>query len=172
MYLLFMMSVFNNFPVFHWSLRRNQCCAVHTRGYLRKYSMFNLLRRFFIGKEFIGDDEGRWLRINQHYLNGPAFGGLIGTAHGFGRFLQDQLRPESVLFSPETKRQFEMQQTDGAGRAIAMTLGWHIRASRGQVIFSKRVAEAGFTARCASIPKLVSPRLSWPIARRFVLAIS
>lgn len=46
---------------------------------------------------------GRWLRIEPHYVNGPAFGGLIGTARAFGAFLQDQLRPQSTLFDEPTR---------------------------------------------------------------------
>jgi D-alanyl-D-alanine carboxypeptidase len=51
-----------------------------------------------IDRELIGDYSGGWLEIRGHYPNGPAFGGLVGTANGFGKLLQDQLRPRSVLF--------------------------------------------------------------------------
>ena len=69
---------------------------------------------------------GDWLRLKIHYLNGPAFGGLVGTARGFSLFLQDQLRKESVLLGRETRRLLETRQADSAGRPISMTLGWHI----------------------------------------------
>ena len=70
----------------------------HANGYLKKYSLMNLVKGFVIDRKFVGGYEGDWLRLNSHYLNGPAFGGLIGTARGFSRFLQDQLRGESVLY--------------------------------------------------------------------------
>jgi D-alanyl-D-alanine carboxypeptidase len=71
--------------------------AHHATGYLEKYSFMNLAKRFLIDREFIGAYDGRWLRIESHYPNGPAFGGLVGTARGFGKFLRDQLRDHSAL---------------------------------------------------------------------------
>lgn len=116
----------------------------HANGYLKKYSLMNLVKGFLIDRKFVGDYEGRWLRLNGHYLNGPAFGGLIGTARGFGRFLQDQLRGESVLFAPQTKSLLETRQTDGAGRPIPMTLGWHVGETSGAAFFFKEGGGGGF----------------------------
>lgn len=116
----------------------------HANGYLAKYSLMNLVKGFVIDRKFLGNYEGHWLRLKGHYLNGPAFGGLIGTARGFSRFLQDQLRTQSVLFGPETKRLLETQQTDGAGRPIQMTPGWHIGETHGAVYFFKEGGGGGF----------------------------
>jgi hypothetical protein len=60
----------------------------HANGYLEKYSLMNLLKGFLISGELIGDYEGKWLRIEPHYLNGPAFGGLVGTARDSGSFFR------------------------------------------------------------------------------------
>jgi CubicO group peptidase (beta-lactamase class C family) len=100
--------------------------ASHAKGYLEKYSFMNLFKGFLIDGELIGDYEGRWLRIEPHYLNGPAVGGLVGTARGFGKFLEDQLRGHSVLLDDTTRAQLYDQQQTTQGTAIAMTLGWHI----------------------------------------------
>ncbi len=100
--------------------------ARHAKGYLAKYSLMNLLKGFVTDRKFWGGYEGRWLRLKSHYVDGPAFGGLLGAAPGFGRFLQDQLRGHSALLGAETKRLLEMPQADSAGRPIPMTLGWHI----------------------------------------------
>jgi D-alanyl-D-alanine carboxypeptidase len=116
----------------------------HANGYLKKYSLMNLVKGFVIDRKFLGGYEGHWLRLNSHHLNGPAFGGLIGTARGFSRFLQDQLRTESVLFGLETKRLLVTQQTDGAGRPIPMTPGWHVGATRSTAYFFKEGGGGGF----------------------------
>jgi D-alanyl-D-alanine carboxypeptidase len=116
----------------------------HAKGYLKKYSLMNVVKSFLIDRKFIGDYEGHWLQLNGHYLNGPAFGGLIGTARGFSRFLEDQLRAESVLFGPEASRLLETRQTDGAGRPIAMTLGWHVGEANGTSTFFKEGGGGGF----------------------------
>lgn len=124
----------------------------HAQGYLAKYSLMNLVKGFVIDSKFLGNYEGNWLRLKSHYLNGPAFGGLIGTARGFSRFLQDQLRTESALFGLETKRLLETQQTDGAGRPIQMTLGWHIGETDGAAYFFKEGGGGGFHSEMRIYP--------------------
>lgn len=118
--------------------------ARHAKGYLAKYSLMNLVKGFVTDRRFWGGYEGNWLRLKSHYLNGPAFGGLIGTARSFTRFLQDQLRTEPVLYGAQTKRLLETQQTDGAGAPTPMTLGWHVGNTRGTVYFFKEGGGGGF----------------------------
>ncbi|MCM2359840.1 MAG: beta-lactamase family protein [Geobacteraceae bacterium] len=118
--------------------------ARHANGYLAKYSLMNLMKGFVTDSKFWGEYEGKWLRLRSHHLNGPAFGGLVGTARSFGRLLQDQLRAESVLLSPETRRLLETRQTDGRGRKIPMTLGWHVGDLNGTAYFFKEGGGGGF----------------------------
>lgn len=47
--------------------------AHRATGYLEKYSLMNLVKRFLIDRELIGAYTGRWLEIRGHYLNGPGF---------------------------------------------------------------------------------------------------
>lgn len=123
----------------------------HANGYLAKYSMMNLVKGFFIDKKFLGGYEGKWLRLKSHQLNGPAFGGLVGTARSFGRFLQDQLRSNSVLLNPETKKLMQTQQTTGAGK-IPMTLGWHIGQAHGLPYLFKEGGGGGFHSEMRLYP--------------------
>jgi CubicO group peptidase (beta-lactamase class C family) len=118
--------------------------AHHATGYLEKYSLMNVVKGLLIDPRLVGDYSGRWLAIRSHYLNGPGFGGLVGTAQGFGRFLQDQLRERSVLFGDDTRRQFYAQQQTTRGRSIPMTLGWHIGHLNGQRFFYKEGGGGGF----------------------------
>jgi CubicO group peptidase (beta-lactamase class C family) len=113
-------------------------------GYLEKYSMMNLLKRFLIAPEFIGQYAGRWLCIKSHYLNGASFGGLVGNAIGFGAFLQDQLRPHSVLFDDNTKALFYAQQHTTGGVPVPMTLGWHVGKLDGISFYFKEGGGGGF----------------------------
>ena len=124
----------------------------HANGSLKKYSLMNLVKGFVIDSKFLGNYEENWLQLKSHYLNGPAFGGLIGTARGFSRFLQDQLRPKSVLFGLETKRLLETRQSDGAGRPIPMTLGWHIGETNGAAYFFKEGGGGGFHSEMRIYP--------------------
>lgn len=77
----------------------------------------------------------------------------VGTASCFARLLQDQLRTESVLLSPETKQLLEVQQTDSAGRPIPMTLGLHIGAADNAVVyFFKEGGGGGFHSEMRLYP--------------------
>jgi CubicO group peptidase (beta-lactamase class C family) len=116
----------------------------HAKGYLAKYSLLNLLKGFFVDKELIGEYEGKWIHIKDHYLNGPAFGGLVGSAGSFGTFLQDQLKEESVLFNKETRDLFYTQQKNNAGEFVEMTLGWHIGYLEGTKYFFKEGGGGGY----------------------------
>ena len=118
--------------------------ARHARGYLEKYSATNLFKTFLIDRTLIGTYEGHWLRIEPHYVNGPAFGGLIGTARGFGMFLRDQLRAKPILLGDNTRDLFFSQQSTDTGKPIPMTLGWHIGTSRKSDFYFKEGGGGGF----------------------------
>jgi D-alanyl-D-alanine carboxypeptidase len=124
----------------------------HANGYLAKYSVMNLLKSFFTDSEVWCGYENRWLRLRNVYVNGPSFGGLVGAAPGFSRFLQDQLREESVLFRGSTKKLFEAPQTDKMGRPIPMTLGWHIGKFDGATYFFKEGGGGGFHSEMRIYP--------------------
>ena len=116
----------------------------HATGYLEKYSLMNLAKRLLIAPEFIGTYDGPWLQIKSHYLNGPAFGGLVGTARGFARFLHDQLAPRSAIFDDATRTLFCEPQRTADGTSIPMTLGWHIGVRDGRRYFYKEGGGGGF----------------------------
>jgi CubicO group peptidase (beta-lactamase class C family) len=112
----------------------------HAAGYLEKYSLLNLAKRLLIDSEYIGGYEGRWLRIRSHFVNGPAFGGSVGSAAGFGKFLLDQLQPHSRLFDDATRQLFYAPQGMSGGAPAPMTLGWHT----GPGFFFKEGGGGGF----------------------------
>lgn len=118
--------------------------AHHATGYLEKYSLMNLVKGLLIDRQLVGEYSGRWLTIRSHYLNGPAFGGLVGTAGGFGKFLQDQLRERSVLFNNSTRQLLFAPQQTIRGKPVAMTLGWHIGDLGGRGFFYKEGGGGGF----------------------------
>ena len=116
----------------------------HASGYLEKYSLMNAFKRLLIDPAYIGDYSGRWLRIRDHFVNGPSFGGLVGTATGFSKFLSDQLREHSALFRDATRALFYEQQHTLRGEAVAMTLGWHIGSSASAPFYYKEGGGGGF----------------------------
>lgn len=118
--------------------------AHHATGYLAKYSFLNLVKGFLIDRELVGEYAQRWLSIRSHYVNGAAFGGLVGTAKGFSRFLQDQLASHSRLFNDSARSLFYAPQHTANGTAIAMTLGWHIGRQDGVEYYYKEGGGGGF----------------------------
>jgi len=98
----------------------------HAKGYLPRWSFLNLIKSFVIESKFIGGYENTWLHVHDHYLNGPAFGGIVASARAIGLFLQDQIRDTSLLFTKQTQSLFFTQQKNNDGEPVAMTLGWHI----------------------------------------------
>lgn len=116
----------------------------HARGYLEKYSLMNVFARIFVDRQFIGSSSARWLELYPHYLNGAAFGGLVGTAGGFAKFLQDQLRKYSVLFEASTRSEFYAQQQTREGAAVPTSLGWQLGTLKGTRVFYKEGGGGGF----------------------------
>jgi len=123
------------------------------KGYLKKWSYMNIFGRFFVDKGVLGDYEGSWLNIKNIYLNGPAFGGAIGSAKAFSRILQDLLSEESKLLKEETKQLLTTQQKNDSGDDIEMTLGWHIGKLNGNTYYYKEGGGAGFHSEMRIYPE-------------------
>jgi D-alanyl-D-alanine carboxypeptidase len=116
----------------------------HATGYLRKWSFMNLIKSFLLDSKLIGEYEGSWLSFNPHLLNGPAFGGLVGSARSASVFLQDMLRENPVIMSKNTKTAFFEQQRNNDGELVEMTLGWHVGSVDGIEYFFKEGGGGGF----------------------------
>lgn len=128
--------------------------ANHAKGYLGKYSIMNLARNLITDKEIWGGYEGNWHLIRNFYVNGAAFGGLVGSARAFIRFLQDQLRESSRLLDPASRELFYTQQQTSSGVMIAMTLGWHIGSLKGMKYFFKEGGGGGFHSEMRIYPTM------------------
>jgi D-alanyl-D-alanine carboxypeptidase len=118
--------------------------GTHATGYLARYSFLNLAKRLLLDGQYWDGYDGRWLRLTNHELNGPSFGGLVGTARAFGTFLADQLRPESVLLGDKERRLLETPQSLADGGPIPMTLGWHVGRVAGTGYLFKEGGGGGF----------------------------
>ena len=76
----------------------------HANGYLAKYSLMNLIKSLVTDSKVWCGYENHWLRLQNVCVNGPAFGGLVGSARSFSHFLQDQLR-QTPFFSPQKQKE-------------------------------------------------------------------
>lgn len=125
----------------------------HAKGYLRKWSFMNLLKPLFLDAKFVGDYENGWLHIHNHYLNGPAFGGIVASSRAVGAFLQDQLQDDSKLFNKETRDLFYQQERNNRGEWVKMTLGWHVGERNGRRYFFKEGGGGGFHCEMRIYPE-------------------
>jgi CubicO group peptidase (beta-lactamase class C family) len=126
----------------------------HAKGYLAKYSFMNLAKSFVTDKAVWGKYEGNWLHIKDVYVNGPSFGGVIGSAKAFSTILQDLLAKRSVLLSENSKFLLFSQQKVRSGKNIDMTLGWHIGILEGVRYFYKEGGGAGFHSEMRIYPTM------------------
>jgi D-alanyl-D-alanine carboxypeptidase len=118
--------------------------GTHATGYLARYSFLNLAKRLLLDRQYWDRYDGRWLRLTNHELNGPSFGGLVGTARALGTFLADQLRPESALLGEKEHRLLETPQVLTDGSPIPMTLGWHVGHAAEEGYLFKEGGGGGF----------------------------
>jgi D-alanyl-D-alanine carboxypeptidase len=124
----------------------------HAKGYIPKYSCLSLFKPLLFDSMYFGTSEGRWLHIRDHYLNGPAYGGMVASSHAVTIFLQDQLRETSVLFASDTKAMFFEQQKSNDGALLPMTLGWHIGSLDGRRYYFKEGGGGGYHSEMRIYP--------------------
>ena len=92
--------------------------ANHATGYHPRYSFSNLLLSLFLDRaKFISSNHGRWLAFKNFYVNGKAYGGLIGNVRGLANYLQLYLSNKMFLQN-ETQHQMFSEQKGG------MAMGW------------------------------------------------
>src|SRR5215213_3085445 len=89
------------------------------------------LLRFMVPAGVVGPSRGRWLTFNRFVVDGPAYGGLIGSGADAARFLAmhtgDGVLNGTRIVSPEGAR--TMRQLTAHGRKLDVGLGWFNRKS-------------------------------------------
>ena len=109
---------------------------------------------FIMNKRMLDSRDAGYLRFQPVYMDGPAYGGLICTATGLARFLQDMIRPTSQLFSSATRELFFTPQHTSDGKPSGMTLGWRVGNLNGEPYFGKAGGGPGFESNARIYPQL------------------
>jgi CubicO group peptidase (beta-lactamase class C family) len=98
-------------------------------GYQRRLSPMTPLFRLLLPRGIVGGSEGRWLRFNRFLVDGPAYGGLVGSAADAARFMAVHLNGGEIdgvrLLSQESVG--VMQTVHARGRGIDVGFGWFRR---------------------------------------------
>ena len=101
-------------------------------GYQRRLDPMTPLVRMLLPKGIVGRRAGRFVAFNRFYVDGPAYGGLVGTARDAARFAAAHLdsgESDGVrLLSPGSAA--EMQRIQAQGRRLEVGFGWLRRGSR------------------------------------------
>lgn len=91
------------------------------RGHQARFSVLTLFFWALADRSLWDKSEGKWARFQQHLLmNGPAYGGCIGTASAYARVMQDMLLAlqsdgeESKLFTSTVKDLLEPQYSSSS----------------------------------------------------------
>ncbi len=125
----------------------------HAKGYIRRFSIMGGLMWLMAPNYVLGKTEGKWTSFETLYMNGPAYGGLIGNARGWSMFLRDQLKDNSRMMSPKVKRLFYKIQHTTDGDKIGMTLGWHIGVIDGNEYYFKSGGGPGYSSNIRVYPQ-------------------
>ncbi len=125
----------------------------HACGHLKRWSLLGLLMPLMMDKVVFDASAAGRRRFKPVLMNGPAYGGLIGTARAFGTFLQDLLRDDSRLLGAEAKTLFFSEQVDSSGRTMPTTLGWHRGALDGTPYYGKPGGGPGFQSNIRLYPQ-------------------
>jgi CubicO group peptidase (beta-lactamase class C family) len=125
----------------------------YARGHQDRYSLMTLVFWVLASSKLWDKSDGKWARFQILYMNGPAYGGIFGTALGYSKFLQDMLRQEPRLFSCATKALFFEDQMDKSGNIMPTTLGWHRGQVGEQVYYGKPGGGPGYSSNIRIYPQ-------------------
>jgi D-alanyl-D-alanine carboxypeptidase len=125
---------------------------IQAKGYLARFSFMNLLKGLLLKPGMVGEKEGSWVYLKPVYVNGKAYGGLIGSARAMATILQDLLDSNSRLLSANSKALMYSPQKTSNGESIDMTLGWHIGKYRGTVFYYKEGGGAAYRSEMRIYP--------------------
>ncbi len=113
---------------------------LHAKGYHKYASFSNIILGLLIKKsKYMTLKEGNWKPFKNIYVNGPSYGGLIGTPVSLVKYIQDLLKNNSVLLSKEYKDLLFTENYTNNNKATGVCLSWF----KGQLNGKRYFAHAG-----------------------------
>lgn len=117
----------------------------HAKGYHKYFSISNAVLGMLIDKsKFMDRPEGKWKPFKDNYVNGVSYGGLIGTANAFARYIQELLRPENKLISDEYKKRMFTESATAKNIPTGMCLSWYTGKLKGIQYYTHAGGGGGF----------------------------
>ena len=93
-------------------------------GYQARLSPLTPVFRLMLPKGIVGANHGRFVAFNRFHVDGPAYGGLVGSARDAARFMAAHLNEGQLdgvrMLTPESVA--AMQQIQASGRKLDVGL--------------------------------------------------
>ncbi len=127
----------------------------HAKGYHRRRSLSYWAFGLFIDKSrFMAHREQQWRPFRPYYVNGSAYGGLVGSADGFVRYVQALLNPPSEVVSEEATQLLFTEHFLRAGKPAGMGLSWFKGELNGRTYFAHAGGGGGYYSEIRVYPEL------------------
>jgi D-alanyl-D-alanine carboxypeptidase len=124
-------------------------------GYHRRGSFSYLLLGVFLKRsKYMEPAEHGWHKFRPYYVNGASYGGLIGTADGFARYVQVLLDPASDLLSDESRRMLFTENLLSNGKPSGMSLSWFTGELRGNAYAAHAGGGGGYYSEIRIYPEV------------------
>lgn len=125
------------------------------KGYHRRQSLSYAVLGFLLDKKKVmGPSEGPWKSFADTYVNGSAYGGLVGTAPALVHFAQALLLPQSPLLNGTLKNMMFEENKTGKGKHTGMCLGWYTGQLHGRRYVTHAGGGGGFYLEMRLYPEL------------------
>lgn len=126
----------------------------HACGTVERWSLLNLVLGWFIDRDrFVDARSSRWVQLRNLYLHGAAFGGLIGIARGFARYLQALLGRDDYLSAGSRALLFTPALGPG-GSELPRSVGWFTGQLNGEAYYTHAGGAAGYYCELRVYPRI------------------
>jgi D-alanyl-D-alanine carboxypeptidase len=117
----------------------------NAKGYIKRYSFTNSILGLFIDRsKFMDKPEGAWSPFRSNYVNGPSYGGLIGTTGAFVTYVREFIKSGSPVIPETTKKLLFTKNLTLAGNPTGMCMSWFTGNLNGVQYFTHAGGGGGF----------------------------
>ncbi|MEJ8843880.1 serine hydrolase domain-containing protein [Lacibacter sp. H375] len=124
------------------------------RGYHKRFSFTNLILGLFLDKrKYMDKAVGNWKPFKSFYVNGAAYGGLIGKPSAFVKYIQVLLKCNCQLISsPYNKLLFQEYKLNN-GHKTGMCISWFKGELNGRTYFAHAGGGGGYYCEIRIYPE-------------------
>ncbi|GAB6283435.1 MAG: hypothetical protein STSR0008_22020 [Ignavibacterium sp.] len=125
----------------------------HAHGYIKKWSFLNFGLNFVFDKsKYMEDSYDGWSQFKYFYMNGYSFGGLIGNARGFAKYLQSLIKDNGLITNNSKSKLFGNQKTKN-GKTLDMCLSWFNGSLEGEQYYTHAGGGGGYYCEIRLYPQ-------------------